>query len=302
MLSILACSCEPPKTEQKVFPHDAIVGEHNINTLIPEETYYNWEWIYRFELDHPRDSNNVSIFIYKDKEYYHPVQLAQRTLEFLNSLKITGNNEYLKWAEAHTKKLEEIGIIYDDALHFPYYFDYNLHGYVDQQMTAPWFSGMAQGEALSVFCRMYTITNNENYLATADQIFHSFLRVSDTVKPWVTFIDEAGYYWIEEYPISREYPAHVLNGFIFGIYGIYDYYSLTKNATALEVLKATLTTLKHYLGDYRVEKDISNYCLGHNHKSLVYHNVHIDQLRTLYQITDDIFFKESADNFYQDAH
>ena len=151
MLTLLACSCEPPKTDQKVFPDDVIIGEHNINDLIPEDTYYNWEWTYRFELDHPRDSNNVSIFIYKDKEYYHPVQLAQRTLELLNSLKLTGNNEYLKWAEAHTKKLEEIGIIYDDALHFPYDFDYNLHGYEDQQMIAPWFSGMAQGKHYRYF-------------------------------------------------------------------------------------------------------------------------------------------------------
>ena len=44
----------------------------------------------------------------------------------------------------------------------------------------------------------------------------------------VTFKDQKGDIWIEEY-IMKNNPTHILNGFIWGLWGIYDYWLLTKN-------------------------------------------------------------------------
>ena len=119
-----------------------------------------------------------------------------------------------------------------------------------------------------------------------------------------TFVDEEGYYWIEEYPINypEEAADQVLNGFIFSIYGLYDYYLLTKDPDVKKILKASITTVYNYIPEFRDEGDISFYCLKHHHKDIKYHFIHQDQLSTLTNITGDPFFQAMADSLYNDHH
>ena len=83
---------------------------------------------------------------------------------------------------------------------------------------------------------------------------------------------------------------HTLNGFMFAIFGLYDYYELTKSDTVKDILRATLTTIKYNIYDYRVEDDISYYCLRHNIQDPFYHKIHIAQLKYLTNITGDSYF------------
>ena len=132
------------------------------------------------------------------------------------------------------------------------------------------------------------------------KIFQSFENLRGNQSPWIVFVDKDGYYWIEEYPV--EPPEQVLNGFIYGIYGVYDYYNLTKDPKAQEIFSAGLTTLKHYLPDFRNPGGMSFYDLKHKRPNQEYHFKHIEQLKMLYKMTGDKFFKEMADNFYHDFH
>ena len=299
---LITCEKDIQISERKVFPRDAIINTHNINDLNVEELFYYSQWIYPLDTDYLRDSNNVSMFNFNGVDYYHPVQLAQRTLAFIDSYHKTEDYEYLVRANAHADKLISISTELNNAVYFYYLFDFPLHGYQDQVMNSPWYSCMAQRQALSAFCRLYKVTQNENYLLTAAKIFNSFFNVDNLSDPWIAFIDSNNFYWMEEYPLDGQNYTQALNGFIFGVYGIYDYYVLTNRQHGSQILLASLTTLKKYLENYREPGEISYYCLRHKVQSDRYHKVHIDQLQTLYKITSDIYFKELADKFMSDTY
>jgi len=231
---------------------------------------------------------------------FNPVSAADETSFLINSYRITGNKDFLEKAKEISAKLLTNGKEINGALYFPYDFPFAMHEQNNEILSPPWYSGMAQGEALAAFSRLYQITGDRSYLVAADKVFQSFLNVRGKSQPWTVFADKAGYYWIEEYP--EEVSDQTLNGFIYGLFGVYDYYLLTKNPESLKVLEASLTTLKKYLPLYRNPGGISFYCLKHKRGSPTYHQVHIRQLNKLYQITGDSFFKQMADEFYADYH
>jgi hypothetical protein len=92
----------------------------------------------------------------------------------------------------------------------------------------PWFSGMGQGLSLGSYARLYRHTGRAEYADTARALFRAMLKHEDvrdsapTPRPWVTLIDSQGYLWLEEYPTVP--PFHTLNGFLFGTFGVYEYY------------------------------------------------------------------------------
>ena len=126
-----------------------------------------------------------------------------------------------------------ISLAIDSTLLFPYSYNYDF--YDRDRMVAPWYSGMAQGKVLSLFSRLYELTSNKDFLIIADKIYGSFYRLKATHSDWVSCIDQDGNLWIEEYPHIQ--PSHVLNGMVFAIFGIYDYYIINKTEDWLKIVK-----------------------------------------------------------------
>jgi hypothetical protein len=115
----------------------------------------------------------------------------------------------------------------------------------------------------------------------------------------VAFNDSLGCFWIEEYPTSPQ-PSMTLNGFIFGIFGLYDYYELTGDSTAHDLLERALGTVKNYIASYRRPGKASFYGLTFHRYSGYYHMAHIAQLRKLAAISGDPFFSRWADTLNGD--
>lgn len=88
------------------------------------------------------------------------------------------------------------------------------------QMLGPWYSGMAQGIALSPYARLAQLTEDDTFRDRADQVWQTLTISRERSDPWVTVVDDDGHYWIEERPQPE--PTHALNGKIFGIYGLYS--------------------------------------------------------------------------------
>ena len=128
-------------------------------------------------------------------------------------------------------------------------------------MNAPWFSGMAQGLVLSLEVRLFELTGDPAALTRAGEVFASFEIAGPRGGPWVTWVDRDRYLWIEEYPSAH--PDRALNGFIFGVFGVYDYWRVTRDPDAERILLATVTTLRHYVTKYRRPGVPSYYCLAH---------------------------------------
>ena len=247
------------------------------------------------------DSSGISIFIWNGNSYYHPVVLATMADWYLDSFYQTQDTSYLNWSIKYATKLEEISIDYSGARFFPYPFNYNIHGINTELLEAPWFSGMAQGISLGVFSLLHKYTNETKYLVEANKIFKSYDGIALQDSPWITLIDSSKYIWFEEYP-NEISPNYTLNGFIYGIYGLYQFYQVTKSQYAKYLLKAGITTVKHYINDFRVPNRISYYCLKHEHQAANYHKLHMEQIKSLYRITGDEYFAEIVDSLFLDYH
>ncbi|MBS7530769.1 AGE family epimerase/isomerase [Hazenella sp. IB182353] len=291
---------EKPKMDEEI---KALTYNFEINQVDPKKDLYY--------LEKPRpvipdntyvDDQNVAMFKRNGKVYNHPVRLAHHTLYFINSYQMTKNEEYIKQAERYTQRLADIAVYEDDSMFFPYDFDVKLHGIETERFDPSWYSAMAQGQALSAFARLYELTEDAKYLEWADKTYNSLIKMKKGTEGgiWVSRIDKNGYLWLEEYPL--EDPTMVLNGKIFAIAGIYDYYQVKKNPLVKKYLTASITTTYDHVEEYRLKDDVSKYGLKHDHQSKYYHGVHIDQLNYLYDMTKDEYFKEMAEAFFKDYH
>jgi heparosan-N-sulfate-glucuronate 5-epimerase len=106
-------------------------------------------------------------------------------------------------------------------------------------LKAPWYSGLAQGQGISLLVRAHRETGNPEYLSAAERAFTSFLVPTD--EGGVTFTDEQGNLWFEEYIVSP--PTHILNGFIWANWGVYDYFLATADPTAQNLFQLAVKTL-----------------------------------------------------------
>ena len=249
------------------------------------------------------DDNFIPLHNYKGKLNYHPVYLAQHALQLIDAYNSTKNIKFLNSAKSIADKLISISLPIKSSIFFPYAFDFSLHGYTEDTMKSPWYSGMAQGQILSLFMRLYEISNEDYYLDVGRKILNSFelFHYNDIGEPWVSCVDEEGFLWLEEYPHNP--PTHALNGMIFAIYGIYDFYRVTKDSKAEKLLKGAILTIKSNIHKFRTPKGVSHYCLRHPEiMNLGYHKIHILQLKMLYKITGDNFFLETSDDFFRDKH
>ena len=163
----------------------------------------------------------------------------------------------------------------------------------------PWASGMAQGFALSGLCRAYQETGDEKYLQTAHRALESLgIPIGEG---GLAATDEWGNLFFEEWAFFP--PSHILNGHIFALFGVHDYYRATGEDSARELFEAGVAAVHNRLLDYDVGL-WSRYSLHrptlYNHWTIaapIYQQVHIDLLRFLYKITGDQLFAHYANRW-----
>ena len=245
---------------------------------------------------YPQDAAGVIMYRFAGdgKLYYHPVQMAQMGLFLLDNYRQTGIRAYLNRAQAIADRLRAEGVAARGGLYLPYRFPW-VHG---EDLGLPWYSGMAQGQALSLFIRLYGLTGRAIDLSTSRLLYRTLIETDRSRRPWVSYVDASRYLWFEEYPQST--PDHVLNGFVFAIFGFYDYWLATRDTSVRTHLQGALTTVRARITAYRVPGGISYYCIGHRVQMAIYHALHIRQLRMLATISSDPYFRTMADTFLAD--
>ena len=245
------------------------------------------------------DANGVPLRQVGINRVYAPVTVAQWGLGMMVGFDRTGDPEYLRRAKLAADVFRAIGVRSGKAIYLPYTFSFALHGMRTQTLRAPWYSAMAQGQALSLMTRIYGATKDPADLATAQGLYLSLLHKGRGTAPWVTIIDRSRYLWLEEYAEST--PEHTLNGMMFAMFGLYDYYEATHDRNALNLLRGALTTIRYNSVKYRNPGSISAYCLAHRTRSLKYHHIHIAQLTLLTQMTGAPYFASLARLLKRDA-
>jgi heparosan-N-sulfate-glucuronate 5-epimerase len=164
------------------------------------------------------------------------------------------------------------------------------------RLCAPWYSGLAQGQALSVLLRAHQISGDPGYLEAARNAFLSF--TVDVSQGGVACRDKQGHLWFEEYIVSP--PTHILNGFLWALWGVYDYFLASGDARARELFESAVQTLHGRLNDF----DTGFWSLYEQSgtrlrmiASPFYHSLHIVQLRVMEKLTGDKFFGEFAERW-----
>ena len=82
----------------------------------------------------------------------------------------------------------------------------------------------------------------------------------------------------------------VLNGWIYGVFGLWDYCRFYEDSAAEAALEATLRTLQKFLPSYRLPDDWSLYDNRGRVASPFYHDLHISLLDALHRLTGDSVF------------
>jgi hypothetical protein len=246
----------------------------------------------------PVDTTGVAI--YRDKfgrRFNHPVAMAQYALSALSEYRVTRDPIWLDRAIANAQRLIDTHTDRDGAMWFTYPFHWT---YYKRTLKAPWYSGMAQGTALSLFTRLAQEQPKvARWRDAADRVFAGFLQPYSGTRPWSTIVDHH-HLWFEEYA-GNQPPLLVLNGHVFALYGLYDYFTLTGNEKASLLFDGGATTVRETMPLFRVEGGISYYCVqeGYGRSALWqnagYQGIHIDQLAMLASMTGDPIFQEWSD-------
>lgn len=157
-------------------------------------------------------------------------------------------------------------------------------------LKSPWYSGLAQGQGLSVLVRAYKETKNDTYLEVMEKILISFK--TDVDEGGVNFKDDESNLWIEEYIVKP--PTHILNGFIWGLWGLRDYYVYFNDEEIKKIFNKYSETisknLKRYDLGYWSRYEISGTFLPMI-ASRFYHKLHICQLKIMFDLTKETKYK-----------
>jgi hypothetical protein len=233
------------------------------------------------------------------KLYDHPVAQAGYGIDNLESYVIRDDPRYLKRAKAQADRLMARARKVGNAWFLPYPFDFKLHGRNTDRLVAPWYSGMAQGQAVTLFVRLFEVTKERKYKNAADGVFASFLRPRTAGSPWVVWVDARKHLWLEEYPAKK--PDRTLNGHLFAAFGLWDYWRLTEDDRAKKLYQGALTTAADYFPLWRNAKWLSRYCLEHpTELSEKYHLIHVSKFLWIFTLSRNITFLRHAETLSRD--
>ena len=145
------------------------------------------------------------------------------------------------------------------------------------------YSAMAQGEGVSLLLRAYKQFGDNRYIEHAKKAVDFMLT---PIESGGTARFDGKRIVLYEYTNS---PA-VLNGWVFALFGLYDYLTVTDDELSEDIFERSVDTLAEmlplfdcgYWSRYRLDKTIA---------SPFYHALHIAQLSVLYELTGREVFR-----------
>ncbi|MGB5989340.1 MAG: D-glucuronyl C5-epimerase family protein [Marinifilaceae bacterium] len=149
-------------------------------------------------------------------------------------------------------------------------------------LKSGWVSGMAQGLALSFLIRCSKLGFvDERKSVVIIELTKEFMLSSRILN-----LTKTGRI-IEEYEGTN---TNVLNGFIFALYGLYDYGLFVNDMSLFNEFEKTLCS---NLENYRILL-WSTYDSKHTISSRYYHNLHINMMKSLSDITNKTIYLRYA--------
>ncbi len=209
----------------------------------------------------------------KHPAIYHPTTIAQYALAQWNVYLATGDEKHrqafmlqAEWLVAHESRFA------DNAGGWP--IPFSVPEFYAQE---PWLSALTQGNVISVLIRAYQLTGDDVFLEVAHRGVRTFeLDIRDGGVSTSIGDDDVFFEEVAVYPA-----AHILNGYIFALFGLYDYLALTNDASITALVQRSFATL-HTLIDGFDTGYWSRYDLLFRHLAPpFYHALHVEMLEAL---------------------
>jgi len=286
------------KNSQLTFWHDR--PEINPNAILGKLGEYYMPFFEKADYAGPHDPAGIPMLDYHGAIglQSNPIAIAQWGLGNYNLFQRSKDEKYRSkflaaadWLRAHLEQSSSGVWVWN------HYFDWEYR----TPLRAPWYSGLAQGQGISLLLRAHHATGDPGYLQAAQKAFVSFLK--STNEGGVTFTDAEDNVWFEEYIVSP--PTHILNGFIWAAWGVYDYGLATGDISAQKLFAKAVKTMRENLSRY----DLGFWSLYEQSgtrlpmvASPFYHQLHIVQLRIMRTLTGDDTFAHYADRWEAYSH
>ncbi len=242
------------------------------------------------------DSNKIVYVNYGGEigTQYNPVTIAQYALANLNKYIDTNIPRYRHtFFEQVNYLIRKYDNIDERNIGWPYLFEYKPYN-----LEKGWYSGLAQGQIISVMVRAYCLTNDEIYLPIIKKAMNFMLQELKEDQTGLLRYTPEGNVWIEEYPTKQ--PSLVLNGFVSSIFGIYDYLSIFPDVQEFEkIYDDALLSLKKSIHFYDTGKWLRYDRLHKKYVSKSYMEFQANQMLQMYLNTRDDFFLNLYVKYYK---
>ena len=154
-----------------------------------------------------------------------------------------------------------------------------------------WTGSLNQATIIKALSFAYLYSKDEKYKNMIDKSLNAFeVEVKDGGLKMIREDQGTYYIWYPEY--VKENPPYVLNGFITVIIRLREYYLISSDKKAEKLYLEGLVSLVHYLPEYDAGNKTSYYDAQGNIANDHYHEMHVAQLESLYQYTNDPIFNE----------
>ncbi len=151
------------------------------------------------------------------------------------------------------------------------------------------YSAMAQGEGISLLVRAHKALGDVKYMEAA-------ARAAEFLLMPLEEGGTAGYSDDDIFLHEYTHKPMVLNGWIFAVFGLFDYLKAEDNMPVREAYRSTISTMMRHLDDFD-----SGYWSKYDSETMLaspfYHRLHITQLEVLHQITGEAAFKKTAEKW-----
>lgn len=292
-----------PTTRQTYIPAMAQLSQKIFNLLqyfgVRSSSYYHSEAVANYDpnqplayyLDHsprasftgPTDSDGLPMYTIDGRTDYLPVLVALVALGHGDLFVRTGDTshrEFLTRAAEWFARTQQS----DGSWRTPWPMKkFNL------ESNFP--SAMSQGMGISVLVRAYLLENDSRFLNAAVKAVDLF---SVPVAEGGVRTETNRRVFYEEYPCDP--PAHVLNGFLYAIWGLYDLIRLHNDPAVRTLWDDGLATLIDWLPRFD-SGHWSWYHIGEgtpNPATIPYHKLHIEQLKVMHALTGERIFTDYA--------
>ncbi len=268
-----------------------------INPRARGEDLGEYYMLFREKSDYPGpyDSSGIPILDYRGAigVQYNPIAIAQWGLANYNRFQETGDEgrwrKTVKAADWLSANLEQNS---KGLWVWNHHFDWDYR----DTLKAPWYSGLAQGQGVSLLLRAHARGGEEKYLLAAERAFIPLTRFVGTGGVLVE--DGERNLWIEEYLVDP--PTHILNGFLWALWGVFDYWRARQDVAAREIFERGVTTLVQNLPRY----DTGYWSLYEQSETRLkmlaspfYHRLHIVQLQVMAILTGNVVFSDVSDRW-----